>query len=151
MIRKASRADILPFVRLGEKFWYESNTHLYFGGYNAAHVQRMLDHGFTNEKLHGWAALEQGEVKSGIVLTSDSCLWNGESLLKEIAWFCAPEDRGSLNTVRLYKEVEKFAVSNNYKYIIMGRIKGVPSFEKLDKFYKKQGFSSLEEEYIKPL
>ena len=40
---------------------------------------------------------------------------------------------------------------NGFDYIIMARIKGVPSYDKLDGFYEKLNFKSLEETYIKCL
>lgn len=151
MIRKAGSADVLRFVQLGQQFWYESDTHLFFGEYDPIHVQKVLNHGFSSGKLHGWAALHEKNVEGGIIVVSDDCLWNGSKILKELAWFCAPDKRGFLDAIRLYKEVEKYAVANNYNQIVMGRIRGVPSYDKLDGFYKKQGFSLLEEEYVKQL
>ena len=48
------------------------------------------------------------------------------------------------------KGLERIDVSN-YNQIIMSRIKGVPSYEKLGAFYEKQGFHHLEDDYIKCL
>lgn len=153
MIRRATRADILRFVYLGQQFWYESDTHLRFGEYNAAHVQRSLDQGFSNDTLLGWASSEGGSspVQAGIVVNNTTSLWNGNKLLKELGWFCSKEKRGSLECIRLYKKLEEFAIENNYNQIIMSRIKGVPSYEKLGAFYEKQGFHHLEDDYIKCL
>lgn len=151
MIRKAVNADVLRLVQLGQQFWYESDAHLFFGEYDSIHVQKVLNHGFSIRKLHGWVALHEKNVEGGIVVASDSCLWNDSKILKELAWFCAQDKRGFLDAIRLYKEMEKYAIANNYNQIIMGRIKGVPSYSKLDGFYKKQGFSLLEEEYVKKL
>jgi hypothetical protein len=151
VIRKAVNADVLRLVQLGQQFWYESDAHLFFGEYDPIHVQKVLNHGFSIRKLYGWVALHEKNVEGGIVVASDSCLWNDSKILKELAWFCAQDKRGFLDAIRLYKEMEKYAIANNYNQLIMGRIKGVPSYSKLDGFYKKQGFSLLEEEYVKKL
>jgi len=153
VIRIATRADILRFVQLGQQFWYESDAHLRFGEYNAAHVQRSLDQGFSNDTLLGWASSDGGSspAQAGIVVNNTTSLWNGNKLLKELAWFCPKEKRGSLECVRLYKKLEEFAVENNYYQIIMSRIRGVPSYEKLEAFYEKRGFYHLEDDYIKCL
>ncbi len=72
-------------------------------------------------------------------------------MLREIAWYTEESSRGQTGAMRVYKEAEKFAIKNNIKKLIMGRIRGVPSYDKLDKFYLKNNFKSLEDEYIKEL
>jgi len=153
VIRKATRADVLRFVQLGQEFWYESDAHLTFGEYNPIHVQRSLDQGFSNQTLLGWASSDGAgsTPSSGIVVNNTTSLWNGNKILKEMAWFCPKEKRGSLECIRLYKQVEEFAIKNNYYQIIMSRIKGVPSYAKLGDFYERQGFYHLEDDYVKSL
>jgi hypothetical protein len=47
--------------------------------------------------------------------------------------------------------MEEFAFKKGFDFVIMARIKGVPSYDKLDAFYEKLNFKSLEETYIKCL
>ena len=56
-----------------------------------------------------------------------------------------------LAPLKLYKKMEEFALENGFDFVIMARIKGVPSYDKLEAFYEKLNFKSLEETYIKCL
>ena len=152
MIRPFARADIAPCVRLLEKFWYESTSHVHFGEWNPVYVQRALDQHLNSGLLVGWASFDtNSEMNSILLAIKDKCFWKDVDLLKEIAWYAEESSRGKIGALRLYKEAEKFAQKNNFKKIVMGRIRGVPSYNKLNNFYLKNNFKSLEDEYIKDL
>ena len=154
MIRSFTKADILAFVNLGEQFWYESNSHLHFGEYDPISVQRALDQYIASEVMVGWASFggnQSAQMDAVLLAIKDKCLWKDINILKEVVWYARKDLRTGMTTYRLYKKAEKFAVENNFKKIVMGRIRGVPSYDKLDKFYLKNNFKSLEDEYIKDL
>ena len=152
MTRSLTRADIMPCVRLLEKFWYESTCHVHFGEWEPAYVQRTLDHHLSSGLLVGWASFDANSVINSVLLAiKDKCFWKDVTLLKEIAWYAEESSRGKRGALSVYKEAEKFAITNNFKKIVMGRIRGVPSYHKLDNFYIKKNFKSLEDEYIKDL
>ena len=152
MIRSLTRADIAPCVRLLEKFWYESTSHVHFGEWSPVYVQRTLDQHLNSGLLVGWASFDaNSNMNSVLIAIKDKCFWKDVNLLKEIVWYSEESTRGKIAALRLYKQAEKFARENNFKKIIMGRIRGVPSYHKLDAFYKKLDFKSLEDEYIKHL
>ena len=152
MIRPLTRGDILPCIRLLEKFWYESVSHTHFGEWDPVYVQRALDQHLTNGFLVGWASFAQGaEMNSVLLAIRDKCFWKDIEILREIAWYADQTSRGKIGALKIYKEAEKFAKKNNIEKIIMGRIRGVPSYAKLDRFYEKNNFKSLEDEYIKGL
>tara|TARA_R110002110_G_scaffold265027_1_gene480902 strand:+ start:1512 stop:1979 length:468 start_codon:yes stop_codon:yes gene_type:complete len=152
LIRPFTRAAILPFTRLGEKFWYESNSHIHFGEYDPVYIQRALDQSLTNGFMVGWASFAQeGEMNSVLLAIRDKCFWKDVEILREIVWYSDKTSRGKMGALKAYKEAEKFAKNNNIKKIIMGRIRGVSTYDKLDKFYQKNDFKSFEDEYIKDL
>jgi len=152
MIRALTRADIAPCVRLLEKFWYESTSHVHFGEWNPVYVQRTFDQHLSSGLLVGWASFDiYSGMNSVLVAIRDKCFWKDIEMLREIAWYTEESSRGQTGAMRVYKEAEKFAIKNNIKKLIMGRIRGVPSYDKLDKFYLKNNFKSLEDEYIKEL
>ena len=152
MIRKLTRADILPCIKLLEKFWYESTCHFHFGEWSPVYVQRALDQHFTSGSLVGWASFgEHLEMNSLLIAVIDKCFWKDIEFLREIAWYSDKTTRGKIGAIKIYKEAEKFALKNNIKKIVMGRIRGVPTYDKLDNFYLKNNFKSLEDEYIKEL
>jgi hypothetical protein len=152
MIRALTRADIAPCVRLLEKFWYESTSHVHFGEWNPVYVQRTFDKHLSSGLLVGWASFDvHSKMDSVLVAIRDKCFWKDIELLREIAWYTKQNSRGKIGAIRVYKEAEKFAIENNIKKIIMGRIRGVPSYDKLNSFYLKNNFKSLEDEYIKEL
>jgi len=153
VIRCVTRADIALLVKiLGEEFWYESNAYIHFGEYDPLSVQRALDQHLTSGLVLGWASFaEDGELNGALLAMRDKCLWKNLSFLKEIGWYTAKGMRGQISSFKLYREMEKFAYKNGFDYIIMARIKGVPSYDKLDGFYEKLNFKSLEETYIKCL
>tara|TARA_B100001094_G_scaffold332630_1_gene405563 strand:+ start:406 stop:864 length:459 start_codon:yes stop_codon:yes gene_type:complete len=152
VIRVFTRADILPFIKLGEKFWHESNCHIHFGEYDPLSVQKSLDQHLSSGLLVGWASFgDRLEMNSALLAIHDKCFWKDVDLLKEIVWYADKSTRGQKGAIRLYREAEKFARKNNIKKIIMARIRGVPNYDKLDNFYLKNNFKSLEDEYIKDL
>jgi hypothetical protein len=152
VIRRSTRGDIPAIVALGERFWYESDTHSYFGEFDSVCAQRALYRGFSNESLLGWVSLgSNSKVEAFIVLGCDNALWNDSTILREVLWYADENKRGSAQAMRLFATAHKYAVENDYNHMIMTRIKGVPSYNKLDAFYKRCGFSLLEENYIKNL
>ena len=153
MIRVFARTDILPFIKLGQKFWYESNSHVHFGEYDPISVQRALNQHLSSNTLVGWASFEDGskEMRGALLAIKYKCFWKDIDILKEVVWYADENFRGKKDALKMYKAMEKFAVENNFKKIIMGRIRGVPTYDKLDGFYKKNNFKSLEDEYIKDL
>jgi len=153
VIRSVARADIALLVKiLGEQFWYESNAHIHFGEYEPLSVQRALDQHLTSGLVVGWASFaEDGQINGALLAMKDKCLWKDLSILKEIGWYAPEGVRGRISSFRLYKEMERFAFKNHFDCIIMARIRGVPSYDKLNGFYEKLNFKSLEETYIKCL
>ena len=153
MIRCVTRADIALLVKiLGEEFWYESNAYIHFGEYDPLSVQRALDQHLTSWLVVGWASFtEEGELDGALLVMKDKCLWKNLSFLREIGWYAPKGTRGKIRSFKLYKKMEEFALENGFDFVIMARIKGVPSYAKLDTFYKKLNFKSLEETYIKCL
>ena len=152
MIRGLTRADILPCIRLLEKFWYESTSHVHFGEWNPVYVQRTFDQHLSSGLLVGWASFgDRSEMNSVLLAIRDKCFWKDIEFLREIAWYSDKTTRGKIGAIKIYKEAEKFAIQNNIKKIVMGRNRGVPTYDKLDNFYLKNNFKSLEDEYIKEL
>jgi len=153
MIRAFTRADILPVIKLGEKFWCESNSHIHFGEYDPISAQRALNQHLSSNILVGWVSFDDDskQLSSFLLALKQKCFWKDVFFLKEIAWYADKNLRGKKDPLKMYKLMEKFAVENNFKKIIMGRIRGVPTYDKLDSFYKKNNFKSLEDEYIKDL
>tara|TARA_R110000824_G_scaffold72339_6_gene184670 strand:+ start:169 stop:645 length:477 start_codon:yes stop_codon:yes gene_type:complete len=153
VIRCVTRADIALLVKiLGEEFWYESNAYIHFGEYDPLSVQRALDQHLTSGLVVGWASFtEEGELNGAILAMKDKCLWKNLSFLREIGWYAPKGTRGQISSFKLYKKMEEFAFKKGFDFVIMARIKGVPSYDKLDAFYEKLNFKSLEETYIKCL
>lgn len=152
MIRTISQADILPIIKLTEKFWLESCSQSLFGEFNPRHYQRSLIQLLKSELMVGWASFtSDNEIKSILLACLDVSIWTNITLLKEIMWYTDPAHRGSPSSFKLYKEMEKYAKQNGYAGVVMGRIKGPNNYDKLDQFYIKNNFKSLEDSYIKIL
>ena len=65
MIRTISQADILPIIKLTEKFWLESCSQSLFGEFNPKHYQRSLIQLLKSELMVGWASFTSDkEIKS---------------------------------------------------------------------------------------
>lgn len=70
-----------------------------------------------------------------------------KKIMDEYLWLSKNSNSG----MRLYMEASKYAKENNCEYILMHCVKNTPVFEKLKKFYLKQGFEKDFETYIKKL
>ena len=150
MIQVFTRADILPAIELGEKFWYESNSHIHFGEYDRIYAQRALNQHLSNDTLVGWASFDNSrQMRSALLAIKQKCFWKDVYMLKEIAWYADKNFRNKKEAFSMYKLMEKFAIENNFKKIIMGRIRGVPTYDKLDSFYKKNNFKSSKFKNVK--
>jgi len=152
MIRQATINDINHCVEIGKKFWHESHASNFFGSYDPDHVRSTLKQFMSMDLIIGWVAFDSDfKFKGGLIALKDNAFWKDVTILKEMAWYIDPELRGSITSFKLYKAMEKYAKENGIPAVIMSRIRGVPNFDKLDQFYKKNNFSPIEDNYIKML
>lgn len=152
MIRRVSTSDILQVIKLAKSFWQESNCQSLFGEFDVKHYQRSLIQLIELKLIFGWASFDKNDnMQSILIACKDAFLGKPINFLKEIMWYSLPEYRGLPSTIKLQKEMEKFAKENSYAGIIMGRIQGPDNYNKLDQFYTKNNFKSLEDTYIKML
>jgi hypothetical protein len=108
----------LPFIRLGEKFWYESNSHIHFGEYDPVYTQRALDQSLTNGFMVGWASFDHEEKMNSVLLAiRDKCFWKDVEILREIVWYSDKTSRNSPRITILKKsswaEFEGFPLMTN--------------------------------------
>jgi hypothetical protein len=150
MIRPLVKSDAAQLVDLGKEFWHKCNMSK-TGDYPKDAIFRRLYSGLLENKIIGWGYEENKKIVSGIIFVIIENFWLYEKQMQELAWFCSEEKRGSLNNIRLLKAAEKYAKENNIRLFCMGGISGSPSFEKLEKFYNKNGFFILDRNYLKIL
>lgn len=150
MIRRATKEDAKSAAELGEHFWRESEMNIW-GDYPQSSIYRALYNDLSSGSLVGWLSEDGSDLKSVILFLISDNYWTKELQMSEIAWFAKKDNRGSISTVKMLKLAEQYAKDNNVKIITMGRIKGVPSYEKLPKLYGKMGFSELEQTFCKRL
>lgn len=146
-IRPLKYSDADQLASLGKDFWEESEMSFY-GEYDSLTAKVLFFNGFKTQ-LVGWGVEKEGEIVSAIIFKKDKNIWNDKLQLSELAWFSKKEERKSLLNIKMIKEAEKFAKQNNISYLVMGRIKGPESYDKLDHFYKRQGYMELEQIYVK--
>jgi len=152
VIRPIAKSDTPAIAVLGERFWCESDTFSYFGEFDSVCAQRALYRGLANGSFLGWVSVgSSSEIEAFMVVASDKALWNESTILREVLWYADESKRGAAQAMRLFHTAHKYAVDNNYDHFIMTRIRGVSSYNKLDSFYERCGFRSLEENYIKTL
>ena len=92
--------------------------------------------------------LINNEPEGMIAGTMVDSLTNGKRVLQEVVWFVSKEHRshGKL----LLNEFEKLGIEKKAECIVMG-LMGNSMFERLDVFYRRQGYKKLEVQYIKEL
>lgn len=150
MIKQATKEDAKRAAELGEHFWRESEMNSW-GDYPQSSIYRALYNDLSSGSMVGWLSEDGSILKSIILFLISENYWTKEAQMSEIAWFAKKGDRGSISTIKMLKLAEDYAKKNNIKIITMGRIKGVPSYEKLPKLYNKMGFSELEQTFCKRL
>lgn len=152
IIRQMTIHDVPALTKLSEYFWFESAVCECFGNnYPKEIVHRKLFNGIASGEFISWGCEDDGKIVSMIVLIKTKNLWTDENQLAEILWYSCSDRRLGFSNIKLLMQVENWAKQNNIDILIMGRIKGVPSYEKLPKFYKSLGYNQMEETFIKKL
>lgn len=154
MIKPIQQSDVNQAIRLAASFWDEANWESYFDGpLELDHLERNIRSGLVEKRVVGWASYEDPTKMNAVfIAVKDVLIWKNVTTLKEIAWYAQPTYRGNMASIKLYKEAEKYACENNISAIIMSRVTGMPeAFDKLGRFYEKQGYSILENQHIKKI
>ena len=104
----------MPCIRLLEKFWYESVSHIHFGEWDPVHVQRALDQHLTNGFVVGWASFAHGsEMNSVLLAIRDKCFWKDIELLRETS---DKKERNRIDRrIKSYKSKQKSFHKNQGK------------------------------------
>lgn len=82
---------------------------------------------------------------AGVIITYP---FDGCKVLNEVFWYVDPSCRG--HGIRLYKELERWAVANKVKRITMGHLIGEKA-EAMSKYLLRKGYQPLEIHYSKEL
>ena len=69
-------------------------------------------------------------------------------VFQEIIWYVLPEYRK--HGIKLFRETEKHCKSIGIQAVIMGNMANLNN-DKMDKFYKSQGYKTLEVQWVKIL
>lgn len=137
-------------MRLAHFFWQEVDFSS-LTDYPEDHIYRTLFNNLSSEGMIGWGIIDNDIIRCGVIFINGLNIWTQEKQLTEIAWFNEKDSRFGLSSVKLIKQAENWAKENDYKFIVMSRIKGPKSYYKLPSLYKKMGYQNLEENFIKKL
>jgi len=144
MIRLAVKEDMSELLPLVKSFYDES----------------LKNYGFDfNEEALKSVIESHCENNSGLVMVEDRIVGviagnfiqfptSNIKIFQEVIWYVLPEYRK--NGLRLFKETEKYCKAIGIQAVIMGNMANLNN-DKMDRFYKSQGYSTLEVQWIKML
>jgi GNAT superfamily N-acetyltransferase len=142
-IRQATLDDVPRLVELGREFITSSR-------YRSALRPNPDAMGMLAAKLieapHGLVLVSEagGAVTGMIGVIATFHPMSGDSVMSEMFWYVTPVARG--HGVRLLKAAEAWAKSHDIKQAIM-----ISPTKKVSAFYRRVGYSKLEEQYVKAL
>lgn len=145
IIRTATSKDIPQIVSLTQEFFFES---LYDYGFTSnittlfETAKNLIDNHILlvaeKEKIIG--------VIAGIVF--NSLFDKSQTISQELVWYVKKEERGTSAGVRLLKAFEKQSKEKLANKIIMVHMNNLYT-EPLKRFYRKNNYRLMEEQYIK--
>jgi N-acetylglutamate synthase-like GNAT family acetyltransferase len=148
IIRKANILDKEDIKILIDKFYEESlkDLGMKFTDYT---IDKTIDNFINN---HIVILAQEGEKIIGIIggMLSPSIFDENEIIIQEAMWYVEPEYRkGTLGTdlLLLFEEIAKELGINHIVMVCMGNL----NFEILNRFYVKNGYKLLENQFIKTI
>ena len=151
MIREFQREDFGAIRRYADDFWSEIQFAEFLGPINIDYFQRVFWSLYQEGKIKMWVFEKPGNgVVGGLCMLENINLFTGKRGLEELFWFVSAPYRNSSCSIRLIKEMEKFALTNSYDYITIYHM-DKPMPEKLKKFYESQKYTPAQWQYIKKI
>jgi hypothetical protein len=151
MLRLATLSDIPALIIMLKDFQLEAGC---YGNITPCDVS--LDKSLRFFMLSGRSAVIVGEVDGELIamtgiMLSPSWFNENQTVARELFWYIKPAFRniGRL-AIQMFNWLEKWAVDVRANELAMARTSTL-SPEKLDKFYRKKGFSPADSYYTKGL
>ena len=148
MIRVAQKEDVRYCMKYAPDFWSEIRADEWLGKLDIKCFSNYLAASLHNGSVCGWLYEESGRVYGGILFSNKIDCFTNSTVFHELFWFMHKSKRNTSNALKLLKTAEKHCVDNKIGYIVMANMK-YPSFEKMDKFYKKMGYANCDYTYLK--
>lgn len=145
MIRLATMEDIPKTMPLIEAFYEESLKHYGFKLNKDVLTAIMIEHCKNQSAL----VMEEDGLIIGVIAGKFVQFPISDyKIFQEVIWYVLPEYRS--HGIKLFKETEKHCKSIGIQAIIMGNMANLNN-DKMDRFYKGQGYKTLEVQWIKIL
>lgn len=122
------------------------------GHLNLSHNAERIKQGLANRQLllwrfPTWAFVSNGHFNSLLICETSFNVKFGQNSISEFLWL-SKDGRGG---IKLFREATTFAQKNNISMMVFSSVNRNPSFQKLNNFYIKNGFSIDSQTYIKTL
>ena len=145
MIRVATVKDKYDIMILARNFHKDSGYRMEFSSDKFLSLFDFMV-GDTN---HCVLVYERGGRVQGFLFGMVSYPHFSDDLIaNELGWFVSKEYRGSLSSLKLVLEYEKWAISKGCSFISMSSIEGLSN---TDKIYSRLGYNLAERSYIKEI
>lgn len=142
-VRRAQRKDIPRLIQLGGEFALKSQP---IHGFNISDIEIIH---FVNEivdhSLGIVLVLEENGIVQGVIAgVIQKIFFSQDIALQELVWYVKEGFRG----ITLFSAFEQEAKQKGCHHIIVGN---KPAYCDLQKFYERQGYRMLENQYVKSL
>jgi len=146
LIRQIQKSEFKQVVKVGQEFYRDYELP---GSMELNSFQETWNKLYDSKAgiIIGWFSGDHqllGAI-AGIIYQDPN---DGVLTATEMFWFVAKVSRGSINSVKLFKRLEKWAQEQKAKRLIMVNILSKTS-HKVDKFYRQAKYRPLEIHYIK--
>ena len=145
MIRPGVTEDMSELLPLVKSFYDES-----FKAYGFSFDEDVLKAVIKGhcEAGSGLVMVEDGKIVGTIAGNFVQFPTSSFKVFQEVIWYVLPEYRR--HGLKLFKETENYCKSIGVQAIVMGNMANLNS-EKMDKFYKSQGYKVMEVQWLKLL
>ena len=146
ILRKAEVSDKEQIVDLVKQFFEES-----LGNYGLRLSLETINETIANivTTQVGFVADKEGKLVGCAGAQLAPSMFDKTQLIgQEFMWYVTKEERKTSVGLRLLKKLEEECISRGASLVIMGCM-GNLYVDVLDRFYKRNGFKTLEKQYIK--
>lgn len=148
MIREANHDDMWQLLELCEEFFY--NSHLQeFCSFDEESMRGTLVQLLDSDKLLLLVMEKEGLIVGMLAMVTGDAFYNSKVMMaQELFWYVKPAFRGSIESIKLIKEAEKWATDIGAKVCILAHLLS-ENQDKLHRFYENSGFNHKEAFYYK--
>lgn len=144
-IRRARQEDVYDFVVLVNRFAREAYTEF---PVDKELTRANFMQGITDPNFFFLVAEERGEVVGLLVGCANAPLFSKTRTAVELGFYMHPDYRDARSALKMMNEFEKWAKSQGCKSCTMVDIH---TFNDLQPFYERKGYTLKEKSYIKVL